>query len=59
VTVKGIAFAKRYLKYLTKKYLKSKGIRDFLRVVAHGKTAYVLRLFNIDEDEEEDEEEEA
>merc|ERR1712238_367157 len=33
-------FSKRYLKYLSKKYLKKQQLRDFLRVVAPSKTSY-------------------
>merc|ERR1711920_292389 len=47
-------FSKRYLKYLSKKYLKAQQLRDFLRVVAPNKTSYELRYFNINEDNEED-----
>eukprot|EP01116_Phalansterium_solitarium_P002562 TRINITY_DN1264_c0_g1_i1.p1 TRINITY_DN1264_c0_g1~~TRINITY_DN1264_c0_g1_i1.p1 ORF type:complete len:138 (-),score=57.47 TRINITY_DN1264_c0_g1_i1:195-608(-) len=52
-------FSKRYLKYLTKKYLKKQKLRDWLRVIATSKTNYVLKYFNIhDGDEEEEGEEE-
>ena len=37
----------RYLKYLTKKYLKKNNLRDWLRVVANTKTSYELRYFNV------------
>merc|ERR1712014_333636 len=47
-------FSKRYLKYLSKKYLKMQRLRDFLRVVAPSKTSYELRYFNINEDNEEE-----
>merc|ERR1712129_189011 len=47
-------FSKRYLKYLSKKYLKAQQLRDFLRVVAPSKTSYELRYFNINEDNEEE-----
>merc|ERR1712194_529047 len=47
-------FSKRYLKYLSKKYLKAQQLRDFLRVVAPNKTSYELRYFNINEDNDED-----
>merc|ERR1712087_551884 len=47
-------FSKRYLKYLSKKYLKKQQLRDFLRVVAPNKTSYELRYFNINEDNEEE-----
>ena len=36
-------FSKRYLKYLTKKYLKKQNLRDFLHVIAPSKTSYELR----------------
>merc|ERR1712042_31528 len=47
-------FSKRYLKYLTKKYLKKNNLRDWLRVVASSHTDYELRYFQINQDEEED-----
>jgi large subunit ribosomal protein L22e len=43
---------KRYLKYLTKKFLKKNKLRDWLRVIANSKESYELRYFNIDQDEE-------
>merc|ERR1711998_331601 len=50
-------FSKRYLKYLTKKFLKKQGLRDFLHVVASSKNIYDLRYFNIpDADDAEDDE---
>ncbi|XP_048760431.1 60S ribosomal protein L22-like [Ostrea edulis] len=53
-----IPFSKRYLKYMTKKYLKKNNLRDWLRVVANNKESYELRYFQINnEDEEEDEDE--
>ncbi|TKC40743.1 hypothetical protein EI555_020213 [Monodon monoceros] len=45
-------FSKRYLKYLTKKYLKKKNLRDCLRVVASDKEIYELRYFQISQDED-------
>ncbi|OAO13253.1 ribosomal protein 22 60S large ribosomal subunit [Blastocystis sp. ATCC 50177/Nand II] len=45
------AMAKRYLKYLTKKYLKKQQLRDYLRVVASGKTGYKLVYFNVSKEE--------
>ena len=51
------AFSKRYLKYLSKKYLKKQQLRDWLHVIASSKTGYELRYYNIHEqDAEEDEE---
>ncbi|GJN23412.1 hypothetical protein PR202_gb11060 [Eleusine coracana subsp. coracana] len=50
-------FSKRYLKYLTKKYLKKHNVRDWLRVIAANKdrNVYELRYFNIAENEGEEE----
>lgn len=47
----------RYLKYLTKKYLKKNNVRDWLRVIASNKdqSVYELRYFNIAENETEEE----
>lgn len=42
-----ILFSKRYVKYLTKKYLKKQEVTDYLRVVATGKHAYTVKYFNI------------
>merc|ERR1712071_503231 len=49
-----IQFSKRYLKYLTKKYLKKNNLRDWLRVVANEKNCYELRYFNINNEEDDD-----
>uniref|UniRef100_A0A8C6H0G5 Large ribosomal subunit protein eL22 n=1 Tax=Mus spicilegus TaxID=10103 RepID=A0A8C6H0G5_MUSSI len=47
-----VPFSKRYLKYLTKKYLKN-SLRDWLRVVANRKESYELltSYFQINQDE--------
>merc|ERR1719238_1767749 len=50
-----LPFSKRYLKYLTKKYLKKQQLRDFLRVIATSKGGYELRYFNISAEENDDE----
>lgn len=60
-------FSGKYLKYLTKKYLKKSNLRDWLRVVATTKGVYEIKFFNLimsdneeeDESEEEEEEEES
>merc|ERR1712014_242543 len=49
-----IALSKRYLKYLTKRYLK-KNLREWLRVVAENKESYTLKYFNINQDDDESE----
>ena len=46
-----IPFSKRYLKYLTKKYLKKQELKEYLRVVSTQKNQYELRYFNIQNDE--------
>ena len=48
-------FSKRYLKYLTKKYLKKQQLRDFLHVIASSKNAYELRYFKVSGTEGEEE----
>ncbi|KAJ1757816.1 60S ribosomal protein L22 [Coemansia sp. RSA 1822] len=56
-----IDFSKRYLKYLTKKFLKKNQLRDWLRVVSESKDTYKLKYFNVSNEAEEsgdDEEEE-
>jgi len=49
-------FSKRYLKYLTKKYLKKNLLRDTLRVIATSRESYELRYFQIGSEEGEEEE---
>merc|ERR1712150_123365 len=49
-------FSKRYLKYLTKKYLKKNNLRDWLRVVANAQDSYELRYFQINNEDDEEEE---
>ncbi|KAJ5539969.1 60S ribosomal protein L22 [Penicillium longicatenatum] len=52
-----IPFSGRYLKYLTKKYLKKQQLRDWLRVVSTSKGVYELRFYNVVNDEAEEDEE--
>merc|ERR1711981_852567 len=52
-----IEFSGRYLKYLTKKFLKKQQLRDWLRVVSTSKGVYELRFFNIMQDQEDDDDE--
>merc|ERR1712156_520999 len=49
-----IDFSKRYLKYLTKKYLKKRQMREYLRVVANNKNTYQLRYLQVDNEGEGD-----
>ncbi len=54
-----VVFAKRYLKYLTKKvfvliqFLKKNQLRDWLRVVASAKSSYELRYYNVSSEDKE------
>ena len=43
----------RYLKYLTKKFLKKNLLRDYLRVVAANKGQYDIRYYGVDNGEAE------
>merc|ERR1712154_322710 len=45
-------FPKYYLKFLTKRYLKRHGLRDYVRVIADKKSSYELRYFNIQDNQE-------
>ena len=49
-----VPFSKRYLKYLTKKYLKKHSLREFLYVVASDKKNYQIKYFNIQQEGEEE-----
>ncbi len=46
--------SKRYIKYLTKKFLRKNELRDFLHVVANSKMGYTLKYFNIQNEDAED-----
>uniref|UniRef100_A0A060T2T0 ARAD1C27676p n=1 Tax=Blastobotrys adeninivorans TaxID=409370 RepID=A0A060T2T0_BLAAD len=50
-------FSGKYVKYLTKRFLKKNSLRDWLRVVAKSRGVYELRFFNLvlSDDEEEEE----
>ncbi|EKX39684.1 large subunit ribosomal protein L22e, cytoplasmic [Guillardia theta CCMP2712] len=51
VTAEGL-FSKRYLKYLSKKFLKKLQMRDFLRIVSTNKSTYELKYYNIQENDD-------
>jgi len=51
-----IPFSGRYLKYLTKKFLKKQQLRDWLRVVSTSKGVYELRFYNVVNDEADEDE---
>ena len=50
-----IPFSKRYLKYLTKKYLKKVEINDYLKVNATDKSTYKVKYLKLDRQEEDEE----
>eukprot|EP01063_Lacrimia_lanifica_P005790 TRINITY_DN134_c0_g1_i4.p2 TRINITY_DN134_c0_g1~~TRINITY_DN134_c0_g1_i4.p2 ORF type:complete len:135 (+),score=88.00 TRINITY_DN134_c0_g1_i4:58-462(+) len=54
VTKFKVLFAKRYLKFLTRKFLKKEKLRDYVRPVATSKHDYQLRYYNIHLDDEEE-----
>lgn len=58
ILTSSVPFSKRYLKYLTKKYLKKNNLRDWLRVVASTRDSYDIRYFYIRNNEEEEEDDE-
>eukprot|EP00466_Bigelowiella_natans_P021450 jgi/Bigna1/87523/estExt_fgenesh1_pg.C_210106 len=48
-------FSKRYLKYLTKRFLKGQNLRDYIRIIAGAqKNSYELKYFNVHNEEEEE-----
>jgi large subunit ribosomal protein L22e len=49
-----LPFSKRYLKYLTKKFLKKQQLRDFLRIIATSASTYELKYFQITNDNDEE-----
>ena len=55
ITSKG-NLQKRYLKYLTKKYLKKVDILEYLRLVALDKNAYAIKYIKLGANEDEKEE---
>lgn len=52
-----VQMSKRYIKYLTKKFLKKHKVRDWLRVISSDKdsSCYTLRYFNVENDAEDEE----
>lgn len=46
--------AKRYLKYLTKKFLKKNGILEYLKVISTNKATYEIKYIKYDAENEEE-----
>lgn len=57
VVVSNTKFSGKYLKYLTKRYLKKNQIRDWIRFVAVKQNQYRLQFYSVAEDDEEEDEE--
>lgn len=49
-------FSGKYLKYLTKKYLKKNQLRDWIRFVSYKTNQYKLAFYQVTPEDEEDEE---
>ncbi|AET37734.1 60S ribosomal protein eL22 Ecym_1511 [Eremothecium cymbalariae DBVPG len=49
-------FSGKYLKYLTKKYLKKNQLRDWIRFVSSSTNEYKLTFYQVTPEDEEDEE---
>jgi large subunit ribosomal protein L22e len=52
-----LAFSKRQLKYLSKRYLKKQQLKNYLRVVAASKHSYEMRYYKLSGGDAEEEEE--
>jgi large subunit ribosomal protein L22e len=46
-------YRKKYFKYLTKKFLKKKNMREFFRILSSGKGEYQLRYYRVQDEEQE------
>ncbi|VEU20691.1 DEKNAAC101595 [Brettanomyces naardenensis] len=58
VIVSTTQFSGKYLKYLSKRYLKKNQIRDWIRFISVKRNEYSLQFYSIAVDEDENEEEE-
>merc|ERR1719318_2322960 len=54
VTNNGGRMAKKYLKYLLKKWLCKQKLRDYIRIIASDKESYKLKYFDVNRDDDED-----
>lgn len=55
IVVSTAKFSGKYLKYLTKRFLKKNQLRDWIRFVSVKKNQYSLQFYSIAEDEEDEE----
>ena len=44
-------YRKKYFKYLTKKFLKKKNVREYFRIISSGKGEYQLRYYQMEQTE--------
>jgi len=49
-----IPISKKYIKYLTKKFITKTGAREYIRVVMQNKDSYELRFYDAREEDEEE-----
>ena len=47
-----LRLSKRYIKYLTKKYLKKIGISDYMKIIATEKSVYRLKYIAVEKEKE-------
>ncbi|AOA65099.1 60S ribosomal protein L22 [Komagataella phaffii GS115] len=57
IVVSNTKFSGKYLKYLSKRYLKKNQIRDWIRFISIRKNEYRLQFYATEEDDEEEDEE--
>lgn len=58
IVVSNTKFSGKYLKYLTKRYLKKNQIRDWIRFVSVKQNQYQLQFYSVAGEDEEEEDEE-
>ena len=46
--------SKRYIKYLTKKFLKKQQLKDYLQVISSSKTGYLVKYYDINQGADEE-----
>ena len=44
-----VPMSKRYLKYLTKKFLKKQQLKDYFHIVSTSKSSYTVKYYNINQ----------
>ena len=55
VVTSKIPLSKRYIKYLTKKFLKKNMLKDWMHAVSTSKSTYEIKYYRIDNEEAEEE----